>query len=66
VADVIKETGYSRLAVYRSLAKLHAQNAIARKGAEKQPATAATTGGPELHTVVSLYWNLLQQIMTDV
>ncbi|MGD8776018.1 MAG: DUF4388 domain-containing protein [Syntrophobacterales bacterium] len=66
VADVIKETGYSRLAVYRSLAKLHAQNAIARKGAEKQPVKAAATGGPELHTVVGLYWSLLQLIMTDV
>jgi hypothetical protein len=66
VADVIKETGYSRLAVYRSLAKLHAQNAIVRKGAEKQAAKAATTGGPELHTVVTLYSSLLQLIMTDV
>jgi hypothetical protein len=36
VAQLIKETGYSRLAVYRSLAKLHAQNAITRKDELRQ------------------------------
>jgi len=63
VAHIIKETGYSRLAVYRSLAKLHAQNAIIRKGADKQPARAATL---ELTPVTSLYWSLLQLVMADL
>ena len=63
VAHIIKETGYSRLAVYRSLAKLHAQNAIIRKGADKQPAKAATL---ELTPVTTLYWSLLQLVMADL
>ena len=63
VAHIIKETGHSRLAVYRSLAKLHAQNAIIRKGADKQPAKAATL---ELTPVTTLYWSLLQLVMADL
>jgi antitoxin component HigA of HigAB toxin-antitoxin module len=63
VAHLIKETGYSRLAVYRSLAKLHAQNAIIRKGADKQPARAATL---ELTPVSTLYWSLLELVMADL
>jgi hypothetical protein len=63
VTHIIKETGYSRLAVYRSLAKLHAQNAIIRKGADKQPAKAATL---ELTPVTTLYWSLLQLVMADL
>jgi hypothetical protein len=63
VVHLIKETGYSRLAVYRSLAKLHAQNAIIRKGADKQPARAATL---ELTPVTTLYWSMLQLIMADL
>jgi len=63
VAHIIKETGYSRLAVYRSLAKLHAQNAIIRKGADKQPAKAGTL---ELTPVTTLYWSLLQLVMADL
>jgi antitoxin component HigA of HigAB toxin-antitoxin module len=63
VAHIIKETGYSRLAAYRSLAKLHAQNAIIRKGADKQPARAATL---ELAPVTILYWSIFQLIMADL
>jgi hypothetical protein len=63
VAHIIKETGYSRLAVYRSLAKLHAQNAIVRKGADKQPARAATL---ELTPVTTLYWSILQLVVADL
>ena len=63
VTHIIKETGYSRLAVYRSLAKLHAQNAIIRQGADKQPARAATL---ELAPVTTLYWSILQLVMADL
>jgi len=63
VAHIIKETGYSRLAVYRSLAKLHAQNAVIRKGADKQPAKAATL---ELTPITMIYWSLLQLVMADL
>jgi len=63
VTQIIKETGYSRLAVYRSLAKLHAQNVIIRKGADKQPGKAATL---ELIPVTTLYWSMLQLIMADL
>jgi hypothetical protein len=63
VAHVIKETGHSRLAVYRSLAKLHAQNAIIRKGEDKHPTKAATL---ELTPVTTLYWSLLQLVMADL
>ncbi len=63
VAQIIKETGYSRLAVYRSLAKLHAQNAIIRKGADKQPAKMGTL---ELTPITSIYWSLLELVMTDL
>jgi len=63
VAHIIKETGYSRLSVYRSLAKLHAQNAIVRKGADKQPPKAAAL---ELTQVTTLYWSLLQMVMADL
>ena len=63
VTHIIKETGYSRLAVYRSLAKLHAQNAIIRKGADKHPTKAPTL---ELTPVTSLYWSMLQLVMADL
>jgi len=63
VTHIIKETGYSRLAVYRSLAKLHAQNAIIRKGADKQTPKAATL---ELTPVTTLYWSMLQLVMADL
>jgi len=63
VAHIIKETGYSRLAVYRSLAKLHAQNAIIRKGADRQSTKAPTV---ELTPVTTLYWSVLQLVMADL
>jgi antitoxin component HigA of HigAB toxin-antitoxin module len=63
VAHIIKETGYSRLAAYRSLAKLHAQNAIIRKGADKPSAKASTL---ELTPVSTLYWSLLELVMADL
>jgi hypothetical protein len=64
VAQLIKETGYSRLAVYRSLAKLYAQNGIVRKGDDRQPAKRMDT--LELSPITSLYWSLLQMIITDL
>jgi hypothetical protein len=64
VAQLIKETGYSRLAAYRSLSKLYAQNAIVRKGDDKQP--AKKMGTLELSPITTIYWNLLQQVMTSL
>jgi hypothetical protein len=62
VAQLIKETGYSRLAAYRSLAKLYAANAIVRKGDDRQP--TKRMGTLELSPITTIYWNLLQLIMT--
>ncbi len=64
VAQLIKETGYSRLAAYRSLANLYAQNAIVRKGDDRQP--TKKMGTLELSPITTLYWSLLQLIMTDL
>jgi hypothetical protein len=64
VAQLIKETGYSRLAAYRSLSKLYAQNAIVRKGDDKQP--SKRMGTLEISPIATLYWNLLQLVMTDL
>ncbi len=64
VAQLIKETGYSRLAAYRSLSKLYAQNAIVRKGDDKQP--TKKMGTQELSPITTIYWNLLQQVMTSL
>jgi hypothetical protein len=64
VAQLIKETGYSRLAAYRSLANLYAQNAIVRKGDDKQP--TKRMGTLELSPITTLYWSLLQLIMNDL
>ncbi len=61
VAQLIKETGYSRLAAYRSLANLYAANAIVRKGGDRQP--TKRMGTLELSPITTLYWNLLQLIM---
>ncbi len=63
VTHIIKETGYSRLAVYRSLAKLHAQNAIVRKGAEKQPSKVE---GPAVQIIISLYMSMVQLMLSDL
>ena len=64
VAQLIKETGYSRLAAYRSLSKLYAQNAIVRKGDDRQ--AVRRMGTLELSPITTLYWSLLQLIMTDL
>ncbi|MBW2580066.1 MAG: DUF4388 domain-containing protein [Deltaproteobacteria bacterium] len=64
VAQLIKETGYSKLAAYRSLAKLYAENAIVRKGDDRQP--TKSMGTLELSPITTLYWNLLQLIMADL
>ncbi|MBT8407555.1 MAG: DUF4388 domain-containing protein, partial [Deltaproteobacteria bacterium] len=64
VAQLIKETGYSRLAAYRSLAKLYASNAIVRKGDEKQP--TQKMGTLELSPITTIYWNLLQLVTNDL
>ncbi len=61
VAQLIKETGYSRLAAYRALANLYAANAIVRKGDDRQP--TKRMGTLELSPITTLYWNLLQLIM---
>ena len=61
VAQLIKETGYTRLAAYRSLASLYAANAIVRKGDDIQP--TKRMGTLELSPITTLYWNLLQLIM---
>jgi hypothetical protein len=63
VAHIIKETGYSRLAMYRSLAKLHAENAIVRKGAERQPPKVE---GPGPQIIVGLYTSMLQLMLSDL
>ena len=63
VAHIVKETGYSRLAVYRSLAKLHAQNAIVRKDAERQ-VPKMDWMGPQV--IVGLYSSLLKQMVADL
>jgi hypothetical protein len=63
VAQIIKETGYSRLAAYRSLAKLYAQNAIVRKDADRGIARKATL---ELTPVTALYSSLLQLVVADL
>ena len=64
VAQLIKETGYSRLGMYRSLSKLYAQNAIVREGGDRQP--TKKMGTLELSPITTLYWNLLQLVMTDL
>ena len=64
VAQLIKETGYSRLGAYRSLSKLYAQNAIVRKGDDRQPTQKMST--LELSPITTIYWNLLQLVMTDL
>ena len=64
VAQLIKETGYSRLGAYRSLSKLYAQNAIVRKGDDRQP--TQKMGTLELSPITTIYWNLLQQVMTSL
>ena len=64
VAQLIKETGYSRLGAYRSLSKLYAQNAIVRKGDDRQP--TQKMGTLELSPITTIYWNLLQLVMTDL
>lgn len=64
VAQLIKETGYSRLAAYRSLSKLYAQNAIVRKGDDRQ--AVRRMGTLELSPITTLYWSLLQLVMTDL
>ncbi len=63
VAQIIKKTGYSRLAVYRSLAKLYAQNAIVRKDAER-PAPQMDWLGPQV--VIGLYTSLLRLMFADL
>jgi len=64
VAQLIKETGYSRLAAYRSLSKLYAQNAIVRKGDDRKD--DRRMGTLELSPITTLYSSLLQLIMTDL
>ena len=63
VAQIIKETGYSRLAAYRSLAKLYGQHAIVRKDLDKRSSKPGTL---ELSPTTSIYLSLLQLIMADL
>jgi len=64
VAQVIKETGYSKLAAYRSLGSLHAQNAIVRQDADRRPPTKTAT--LELTPITSIYLSLLQLTIADI
>jgi hypothetical protein len=63
VAQIIKETGYSRLAVYRSLASLYAQNAVVRKDASRQ-VPKMDWSGPQM--IIGLYTGLLQLMFADL
>jgi hypothetical protein len=63
VAHIIKKTGYTRLAVYRSLANLYAQNAIIRKDDLRQ-IPKMDWRGPQI--IVGLYSNLLQLMFADL
>jgi hypothetical protein len=63
VAQIIKETGYSRLAVYRSLASLYAQNAVMRKDATRQ-VPKMDWSGPQI--IIGLYTSLLQLMFADL
>ncbi len=63
VAQIIKETGHTRLAVYRSLANLYAQNAIVRKDALRQT-PKIDWRGPQI--IVGLYSSLLQLMFADL
>ena len=63
VAQIIAETGHSRMAVYRALASLLSAEAIAR------PAEIAQSPEPTpLHigNTLSFYWKLLQVIIADL
>jgi hypothetical protein len=65
VGQLIRETGYSRLAVYRALAQLHSLEAIVRKGAETRPGPGPVDRLDE-EGIVSLYQSLLQFIVVDL
>jgi len=63
VAQIIAETGYSRMAVYRALASLLSAEAIARpsdiaQGTEPAPLPIAN--------IMFFYWKLLQVIVADL
>jgi hypothetical protein len=65
VGQIIKETGYPRLSVYRSLALLLSKQSIGRK----TPAAAAKpvkTDALEHPAIISLYGSLLQIVMVDL
>jgi len=63
VAQIVAETGYSRMAVYRALASLLAAEAIAR------PSEIAQSPEPTplpIPNVLFFYWKLLQVITADL
>jgi hypothetical protein len=63
VSQIIAETGYSRLAVYRSIASLANAGAIVSKGAETQP---GEMNWLEESTIILFYVRLLQTTMADL
>jgi hypothetical protein len=64
VDQIIRKTGYSRLAVYRSLAKLYSQNAIVRQDSVKSPASEVDK--LDASPIIGLYQELLQLIIDDI
>jgi hypothetical protein len=64
VAQLIEETGYTKLAVYRALSKLFAQNVITRKESVKRPAAKKEVLQPR--TIISLYRSLIELVKDDI
>lgn len=63
VAQIIAKTGFSRLAVYRTLSSLLSEGTIARKGVAS---AAAGMKDMEERTILAFYRILFQVIMTDL
>ena len=63
MAQIIAKTGFSRLAVYRTLSSLLSEGTIARKTVAS---AAAGTEGMKERTILAFYRILLQVIMTDL
>ena len=72
VEQIRKETGYSKLAVYRALTKLYSQNAITRKEMVKRPIAKKERLEPRLEprlqprTIISLYRSLIEIVKDDI
>ncbi|UCG12469.1 MAG: DUF4388 domain-containing protein, partial [Deltaproteobacteria bacterium] len=64
VDQLIKETGYSRLAVYRTLAQLASHGAIFNKDSSVK--ASATSKQAEATMIIKLYQSVLQLIIDDL